>query len=105
VMPEPGRQVAFVLADALTTWDDSVDEERNNEAVNLAWQRLNEIDGAVTATLDDATGEVTISLSNVLGGALVAMNWLLALAEASTGLDRLEVIANMREFLASKDDT
>jgi hypothetical protein len=102
-MPEPGRQVAFVLADTLTTWDGEADEEVNNQAIKLAWQRLNQIEGAVTATLDDETDEVTITLSNVLGGALVSMNWLLSVAEASTGLDRLELIAGMREFLATVD--
>jgi hypothetical protein len=99
-MPDAGRLSAHVLLDAVSTYEQNASENLNANAMNLALRRLNEIDGAVKATLSD---EETLSLdaSNLLGGAIIAISWLVEQLADARDSDRLAIVAQLREFLDS----
>jgi len=96
-IPDAGRQAAHVLLDAVSAWSAEADEAANENAINLAIERLNEI-GAVTATLDDQEA-LDVNVSNLVGGTLVTMTWLVRQLSLSAAVDQAEVIVNAREFL------
>lgn len=99
-IPEPARLVAHVMADAVSALEPG--SEKNNEAMDLALARLNQIDEAVVARVDDETGRLkSLDISNLLGGALVSMNWLVTQLAEARGVDELDVIASLREALDS----
>jgi hypothetical protein len=96
--PEAGRLSAHVLLDAVSTYEHNAPEDLNASAMNLALRRLNEIDGVLKATMSE---EDTLSLdaSNLLGGAIVTLSWLIEQLAAARGVERLAVVAQVREFL------
>ena len=96
-IPDAGRQAAHVLLDAVSAWSAEADEAANENAINLAIERLAEI-GAVTATLDDQEA-LDVNVSNLVGGTLVTMTWLVRQLSLSAAVDQAEVIVNAREFL------
>ena len=96
-IPDAGRQAAHVLLDAVSAWSAEADEAANENAINLAIERLNEI-GTVTATLDDQEA-LDVNVSNLVGGTLVTMTWLVRQLSLSAAVDQAEVIVNAREFL------
>jgi hypothetical protein len=102
-MPEPGRQAAHVLLDMVSAFDwDNPDDPANSDAMNLAFQRMNEV-GAVKATLNEAD-ELDLDISDLIGGAAVSVNWLVLLAaELSDGeLTSHDVIVRLRDYLDAK---
>jgi hypothetical protein len=96
--PEAGRLSAHVLLDAVSTYEHNAPEDLNASAMNLALRRLNEVDGALKATMSE---EDTLSLdaSNLLGGAIVTLSWLIEQLAVARGVERLAVVAEVREFL------
>jgi hypothetical protein len=100
--PEPGRHVAHVYLDAASVYDRAaVGTSVNEEAVNLAVQRVGDIEGAYVVEVNDAGGETSVSLdlSNVLGGAIITVTRLVHLLADERGVDEAVVIAEMREYL------
>ena len=78
-IPDAGRQSAHVILDAVTAWDPSLGiADENNDAMNLALDRLNEIDGAIEVDVDDDEDEldVTLDVTNLAGGTIVLVNYL-----------------------------
>ena len=105
MMQEPVRQAAHVMLDMVSAFDDDLGEDPlNPNAMNLAFQRMNEVE-AVTATRDDETGELHLDASPLIGANAVAINWLVLMcAQLSDGrLTKPDVIANLREFIDSDD--
>jgi hypothetical protein len=102
-IPAAGREVAHILLDAVSVHDSSASDDVNIDAVNLAWKRINEVDGAVEAhasgTDEDPDVELSLDLSNVLGGALIDVTWLVARLAECRGSDSASIIVELREFL------
>lgn len=96
MMPEAGRLAAHVLVDALSVFRDS--DEDPAVAVDLALQRLADL-RTVGVTIDEDEGSAQVDLSQLAGGWLVASNWLLELAVTRHPTSRLDVLAELREFL------
>ena len=99
-IPHAGRLSAHVLLDAVTAWDPSLwAGDSNNDAMNVALNRLNEIDGAIEVDVDEEDLNITLDVTNLAGGTIVLVNYLgHELAEAD-GQDVQNVIAQAREFL------
>lgn len=101
-IPDAGRQSAHVILDAVTAWDPSLGiADENNDAMNLALDRLNEIDGAIEVDVDDDEDEldVTLDVTNLAGGTIVLVNYLVKQLAQARGEDVHDVIARAREFL------
>lgn len=100
-MPAPGRSAANVLLDAVTAFDP---EDPQPAPVELALQRLSEIDGAYEVTVDDDGDEVSVSLdlSNLLGGTLTAMHWLVAQVADAQRTSPEAVVSDLRAWLAGE---
>ena len=103
VIPAAGREVAHILLDAVTAHDSSAPDEMNIGAVNLAWKRINDVEGAVEAqasgTDEDPDIELSLDLSNLLGGALINITWLVTRLAECRGSDSASIIVELREFL------
>ena len=97
-IPAAGKLAAHVLIDAVSTYEFGAPPEVNIAAMNLALQRVNDIDGALTATIGDS-GSVALDASNLLGGIMVSINWLVTALAESRGVDNQEVITELRDFL------
>lgn len=95
-MPEAGRESANVILDAVSAFD--VDRHDNSAAMDLAVQRLNDIDGAYRVLVNERD-EVTLDLSNLVGGSTVTIMRLVQLLAEATGVSREEVISDLREWL------
>lgn len=101
---EPGRQVAHVLLDVASSYDEAaIGTGLNEAAANLAVQRVAEIDGAYTVTIDDEGDETTVGLdlTHVLGGSIITVMRLVELLAEDRGVDKSEVINEVRQFLDS----
>lgn len=100
IFPEPGRQAAHVLLDAVSA---AMHEDQRAAPVDLAYQRLMQIDGAVQVTVDDpGPGEplnVQLDLSNLLGASLITIRILAERLAASEGRDVADIIVETREFV------
>lgn len=96
-IPDPGRQAAHVVLDAVSAWAMEEDDRTNANAAQLAIQRLNEVD-AVSATLDD-DNELHLDISNLLGGVMVTMKYLVRQLSLCADVDEHQVIVTTREFL------
>ena len=100
IFPEPGRQAAHVLLDAVSV---AVQEAPSSAPVDLAYQRLMQIDGAVqVAVHDPGPGEplsVQLGLSNLLGASLITIRILAERLAAAEGRDIADVIVETREFV------
>ena len=101
-MKEPGRQAAHVLLDVVAAWDDE-DQDGWGPRANLAIQRLNDV-GALTAKFDDETDILDLDASDLLGATAIVMQWLVGAAAVLAKVDRLEVIAAVRDFVDRGDD-
>jgi hypothetical protein len=100
-MPDVGRQAGHVLVDMVSAFDPELGESTaNGDAVNRAWQRLNEIE-AVRATYDDETDAMRVDMTSVPGSAAVVVTWLVRQVALDAGVSREEVILALREFLDS----
>ncbi|MGC5224904.1 hypothetical protein ACPW96_20255 [Micromonospora sp. DT81.3] len=104
--PDPGRQTAHVLVDAASV---AMEEEVDPEAVSLANQRLQEIEGAIVVKVDDPGPEdeldVNVDLSNLLGPSLLTLHWLIRrLAEAEHRSEE-SVIGDLREYIDGGEAT
>ncbi|MFD4420254.1 hypothetical protein ACFWN7_01970 [Agromyces sp. NPDC058484] len=98
-IPDAGRQSAHVLLDAVVAWDPEGDGDANVAAMNLALQRINAVDGAVTGDYDEEREHLALDASNLLGGMIVSTNWLVhRLAEAHRSSPEL-VVSDLRRFL------
>lgn len=97
-MPEAGRQAAHILLDATSAWDVNSSESVNEVAANLALQQLMEVD-ALIATFDDETDVVTVDATHLLGAGMVLLQYLLQRVADSDGIQREEVIFQVREFV------
>ncbi|MCU1443845.1 MAG: hypothetical protein JWQ59_1995 [Cryobacterium sp.] len=96
-IPEGGRQAAHVIIDAVSAWDTAATPDANTQAMNLALNRMNDVD-AVRATLDD-DDNLSLDASNLLGGAIVSMSWLIEQLARERHQDKQLVIAELRDFL------
>lgn len=98
--PEPGRQAAHVLLDAVSA---AVHEDPSSAPVDLAYQRLMQIDGAVqVAVHNPGPGEplaVRLDLSNLLGASLITIRILAERLAAAEGRDVADIIVETREFI------
>jgi hypothetical protein len=101
-IPDAGRLSAHVILDAVTAWDPSLGiDDANNDAITLALDRLNEIDGAIEVDVDEDEEELDIALdvTNLAGGTIVLVNYLVHQLAGASGKDVQNVIAQAREFL------
>lgn len=101
-IPDAGRLSAHVILDAVTAWDPSLGiADENNDAMSLALDRLNEIDGAIEVDVDDDEDELDVALdvTNLAGGTIVLVNYLVHQLAGARGEDVHDVIARAREFL------
>lgn len=98
--PEPGRQAAHVLLDAVST---AVHEAPSASAVDLAYQRLLQIDGAVQVAVQDAGPggplAVKLDLSHLVGASLITIRIFAERLAAAEGRDIADVIIEAREFI------
>jgi hypothetical protein len=95
-IPEPGRQAAHVLLDAVSLWADSPDPD----LINRALARLGEI-GAVRAwgpAAADLEG-IEIDASHLVGGATVAIKWLVSQLAAARGVEESSILSELRLHL------
>ena len=99
-LPEQGRQAAQVMLDCLSVWDVGADDMLNTSALNLTLRRLNDV-GAVTATIDD-DDNLTVNIDNLTAGVLISMLWFLTRLAEARGVDRSEVVNDLRLFLNGK---
>lgn len=98
-IPEAGRQAAHILLDTVIAFDDELGEDdANSAAMDLALQRLNDVD-AVTATIDDETDVVDMNITNLVGGAVVTMKLLAGVLAEAKGISIEEVVSTTRRFL------
>ena len=89
--PEPGRLSAHVILDAVSAYDPQSSSEGNERVINLALQRLDDVDEAVIATYDEETD----------AGAIRLTYWLAVNLAEERGTDVLDVLAEAREYLDS----
>lgn len=92
---DSGRLSAHVLIDAVMAYEPDDD----SRSVDLAFQRLSEVEGAIEATFDDETDHLTLDLSGLLGGALIAIHRLVEEVSLARGIDREIVGAMVREYV------
>ena len=99
-MPQSGRSAINVLLDAVIALPD---DGAGGEPINLALQRLADVDGAYEVTVNDdgSTLDVAVDLSNLVGGTLIALTWLVAQVADSHGVSREEVVSDLRAWLAA----
>jgi hypothetical protein len=93
-MPEAGRQSGQIILDAVSVFRA---DEGSNAAMDLALQRLSDVE-AVTVSEADEEG-VTLDISPLVGGAMVTVQWLVESLANHRGVDRSTVIAEVRQFL------
>jgi hypothetical protein len=84
--------------DAVSAWETGAHDDTNSSAMNTALDRLNEVDGAIQATMTDDDG-MTLDVSNLLGGAIVTLNWLVERLADARGITRTDVLVELRDFL------
>lgn len=91
---------AHVLLDLVTAYDDDLGEsQRNIDAMQLAFARMQEVDAVRVSVTDDGDNvDVALDLTPLLGAAAVSMKWLVGHLAVVMGKDELEVIAMLREF-------
>jgi hypothetical protein len=100
-MPDPGRLSAHVSLDAVSAYDPESSSEGNERVINLALQRLDDVDEAVIATYDEDTDLVEIDASHLVAGAIRLTYWLAVNLAEERGADVLDVLAEAREYLDS----
>jgi len=88
------------MLDCLSVWDVGADDMLNTSALNLTLRRLNDV-GAVTATIDD-DDNLTVNIDNLTAGVLISMLWFLTRLAEARGVDRSEVVNDLRLFLDGK---
>ena len=88
------------MLDCLSVWDAEADDMLNTSALNLTLRRLNDV-GAVTATKDD-DDNLTVNIDNLTAGVLISMLWFLTRLAEARGVDRSEVVNDLRLFLDGK---
>lgn len=73
--------------------------------LNLAFQRLTEIEGAFHVKVQDGGPDsdldIELDLSNLLGGTIVTMTWLIHQIASAQGVSPDSVIIELRHFLDS----
>ncbi len=90
-------QTAHVLLDLLASYDEHEISEVNHRAAGTAFERLNEI-GAVKASRTD-DDVLSIDISELLGGFGFVGGLLVNALASKYGIDRLDVIASLRNQL------
>ena len=98
-LPEEARLAAHVLLDTVSAFDTG-DEATPVTAMDLAFQRINEV-GAVTTNINREAAEVSIDMSALLGGCVIPMKWLIGQLALAAGMSETDVIVMLREFLDS----
>lgn len=94
-IPQPGRESANVILDAITAHDP---DAPSLESMNLALSRLADVEDAYRVTVGE-DDDVSLDLSNLVGGAMVAMSRLVQLVSEADNVSREEVISDLREWL------
>jgi hypothetical protein len=94
--PETTRLVAHVLLDAASVQSaDQADDDQRDDMYGLAIDRLAEVE-AVRVTQDDETGRVSVDIRRLTTASLVLINGLLDGWAAAAGVDRDQLIAELR---------
>jgi hypothetical protein len=93
-----GRLAAHVLLDVASAYAADDIDESNEQAMELAVERLHEV-GCVTVTLDDVADTVVVDISDLAGGTVLLISALLDRVERVTGLSREVIINQTREII------
>lgn len=96
-IPDPGRQAAHIILDAVVAYEPGLPGDVGTDSMNLALERFNRV-GAVSATMDE-DDHLTLDISNLAGGLIVATNWLVHRLAEARGTSPELVISDLRNFL------
>jgi hypothetical protein len=100
-MHDAGRQAAHVLLDTVSAVDKDADYMSNATAIQLAFQRMQDV-GAITATVkDEAGGDLRLDVSPLVGASLISMNWLINVAARHAEREPADIVVGLREYLDS----
>lgn len=98
--PEASRQTAHIFLDAAAVHHhgDQTDDDARDTMTDLALQRLAEV-GSIRITQDDETGRIALDIARAQTGILAVIIACLNGWAACSGLDRDELIAEVRTIV------
>jgi hypothetical protein len=102
-LPEPGRQAAHVLLDAVAAFDEDASHSVNERPMSTATNRMAEVH-AVRATLNPA-GEADVAVTHLLGGAIFTTKLLIGMVAVASRRSEEQVTHEVPRIPRRRDST
>lgn len=102
-LEETTRQIAHVLLDAVSAWSPGEDRRVNQEALDLALQRILDLGGVTVAQRAD--GDADVDVSTVVDAATVLTFYFCDLVALLSEVERETVVTVARVALDSHEES